>query len=74
MGSDQSDSGTIAVYTYYDINHDYYKWSNSGYVDIDSISKNVITGSFSFTAQGDATDTTTAHITAGWTGMEWPGP
>lgn len=81
-GSVELDSGTIAIYTYHYINIDRYKWSTGGYVKIDSFTKDVIKGTFSFTAQGDITDTTTSYINngqfyvgySGGSGAVWTGP
>ena len=75
------DSGVSAFYTYYDINHSSTKWSTGGFVDVDSVSKEEITGSFNFTAKGDITDSTTSSVKNGkfdvsFAGgnIEWTGP
>jgi hypothetical protein len=78
----QIDSGIIAEYTYNNVNHYSTKWSNGGYVEIESITKDDIKGSFNFTAKGDITDSTTTTITlgsfyvvnVGGGDMPWPGP
>ncbi len=81
-GSDQLDSGIIALYVYTDINHSSDKWSTGGYVDINTLTKDNIKGSFNFTARGDVSDSSLSTITSGsfsaiytgGNGMTWPGP
>ncbi len=76
------DSGIIATFTYYAINHSSTKWSNSGYVDIEYNSKDNIKGKFNFTAKGDSSDPSITAITSGsfsvinvgGSGEPWPGP
>ncbi len=82
IGDTGVESGITAVYTYYDINHSVNKWSSGGYVEIESITKKNISGTFNFTAKGDANNPSTTSITSGsfnalYTGggdKIWPGP
>lgn len=82
LGDTGVESGIIAVYTYYDINHSVTKWSTGGYVDIESITRKNISGKFNFTAKGDANNPSTTTISSGsfnavYSGggdKEWPGP
>ncbi len=75
------DSGISANYSHYKVYSSSNKWSTGGFVDIESISKDEITGSFNFTAKGDITDSTTSFIKNGkfdvlYAGgdIEWTGP
>ena len=64
-GSIQKDSGTIGSYTYKGQYNDLIKWSSGGYVEITSISKDNIQGTFDFTVNGDAADTSTVALKEG---------
>lgn len=82
VGDTSVESGTSAIYIYYDINHFVSKWSTGGYVDIESITSKSISGKFNFTANGDANNPSTTNISSGsfnalYVGggnKEWPGP
>jgi hypothetical protein len=82
VGDTSVESGTSAIYIYYDINHFVSKWSTGGYVDIESITKKNIRGTFNFTAKGDANNPSTTNISSGsfnavYSGgsdKEWLGP
>jgi hypothetical protein len=63
QGDVQADSGISATYSPGDNLQP--TTSTGGYVDIDSVSKLVVTGSFNFTAVGDAGDSSTSYITLG---------
>jgi hypothetical protein len=63
QGDVQSDSGTSATYS--PGGNSQPKWSTGGYVDIDSVSEQVITGAFNFMAAGGSSDTTATIITQG---------
>lgn len=82
QGSSNLDSGITAVYSYYDTHPVKVKWSESGYIDLESITRSETIGSFSFTAKGDVTNPETTSITkgsfkvtyGGSSGQIWPGP
>jgi hypothetical protein len=64
-GSLQLDSGIIAIYTYWNQNHFDTKWSNDGYIEIKSISRDSISGTFSLTVKGDPTNNEITKISDG---------
>ncbi len=81
-GSVNLNNGIIAIYTFWNVNHHASKWSSDGYIDIATIARNEITGTFSFKAVGDAQNSDTTVISdgifnaiyGGGTGQLWPGP
>ena len=58
-------SGITATYAYWSINRHDYKWSSEGYIDINTISIDSISGRFSFKAAGSANNADTTTITDG---------
>ncbi|MDT0689161.1 hypothetical protein RM549_05155 [Salegentibacter sp. F188] len=81
-GSVQAESGVIGVFTHWNQNHYAYKWSESGFIEIESISRDLISGNFSLTVKGDAANPGITTITEGkfnvlyrgGTGKAWEGP
>jgi hypothetical protein len=76
------DSGITATYAYWNVNRHDYKWSSEGYIDINTISIDSISGRFSFKAAGSANNADTTTITdgsfnalyVGSSGKVWRGP
>ena len=64
-GSVVPSSGLVGIYIHTTNGIPFNKYSASGYVDIDTITENVVKGDFNFTARGDATDTSLSAISNG---------
>ena len=82
-GSVQPDSGVIGTYLYRRNGAERAKWSTSGYVDIESFTRDEMKGSFLFASRGDATDSTVSvtqsgsfYVPYGGGGgsVQWTGP